>query len=491
MMLSRQGFPAHQKAMYALTAFFGVLYGLVTFVNHALFRTYAFDLGIKNQTLWYFAHGKMAYSSLLPELQGDISIFANHFEPILVFLAPFWWILGSWTLLVAQWAFVLWGGWGIYKLTQHWTASGWTAVAMAWLYYWGWGFFSAFGYDFHTNVLAAGCIPWALYYLWKQKVWAGLAVTLLWLSCKETQGLLLFFVGTGCLPMVWKQKKQRFMALGLAGLGLLWFGVVMKVVMPHFAEGRITYFHFHYSALGENGGDLIQSVLSDPISAIKLMFTNPYEQDKVPGNDKLKFILAMVWSGGFLLVLRPAWIWMMVPILLQKLWSDQPAHWGPFFHYNAELMPLLVLGLARVSQGVFTAPGKQWLLALLVLAAPEVTRRSLIWYRLYPWAREAVDFSFRPHYQRSFPVNELRSILKKIPEDASVAATDFVVPHLASRPDIFVLPDTGHAHYILKVMDDRDLPPDQQAALSQIQPKIQDEILWQEGPFLLWKRHGP
>ncbi len=490
-MLAQSRMPSSHKAMIWLTAGFGVLYACITFLNHALFRTYAFDLGIKNQTIWYFAHGKMAYSSLLPELQGDISVFANHFEPILVFLAPFWWIFGSWTLLIAQWFFVLWGGWGIFKLTKHWTSSGWNAVAMAWLYYCGWGFFSAFGYDFHTNVLAAGCIPWALYFLWKEKVWAWLGVTLLWLSCKETQGLLAFFIGTGCLPMVWKQKKQRILAFGLASLGLVWFGLVMKTVMPYFAEGRIHYFHFHYSALGEDGSSLIKSVLSDPIAALKLMVTNPYSQEKVPGNDKIKFILAMVWSGGFLLVLRPAWIWMMIPVLLQKLWSDQPAHWGPFFHYNAELMPLLVLGLARVLQKDITAPGKYWLLALLVLAAPEVTRRSLIWYRLYPWAREAVDFTFKPHYQRSFPVVELHEWLEKIPENAPLAATDFVVPHVANRAEIFVLPETGNARYILKVMDDRDLPPDQQSALDSIQPGNQDEILWQDGAFLFWKRQAP
>lgn len=471
-----------------LTLIYALIYGSITFVNHLLFRTNAVDLGIKNQTVWYFSQGRMATSSILPELQGELSVFANHFEPILALISPLWWIFGSWTLLIVQWAAVLWGGWGCFSVAKKWLSNPWHAVGIALTYYTGWGFFSAFGFDFHTNVLAAAIIPWFTYYLTQARILPALIMGFLWLSCKETQGLLMFFVATGLAWEFRKEKKQLKMALGFALMAITWFVLVLKLVMPHFAEGRLDYFHFQYSALGENGPDLVKNVLKNPLRAISLLVMDPYASEPQLAHYKMQFIWSLLISGAFLLFLRPVWIWMMLPVLLQKLWSDQPSHWGPFFHYSAELMPVMSLGFAMVLARNFSRKTVFWLLMFLSIAGLEIAKKSLVWYRLYPWARSAVDYTYPTHYQRSFSTSRLKEIIRQIPENVSVAATDFVVPHLADREEIFVYPHQPMAEYVLFVEDDRDLPAEERAAIDAARPGEDYEQLINEPPFYLWKR---
>src|SRR5688572_26649804 len=88
--------------VWIIILFFACVYFSISIYNHYNFRTFAFDLGIKNQVLWDYAHGRMNYNSLMPELDGKVNVLANHFEPVLFIFAPLYYIFGSYTLLLVQ-----------------------------------------------------------------------------------------------------------------------------------------------------------------------------------------------------------------------------------------------------------------------------------------------------------------------------------------------------------------------------------------------------
>lgn len=67
---------------------FSLWYAAISFVNHHLLRTFAYDLGIKNQAIWDYAHFRWNYNSIMAELNGEINVLANHFEPVIALFSP-------------------------------------------------------------------------------------------------------------------------------------------------------------------------------------------------------------------------------------------------------------------------------------------------------------------------------------------------------------------------------------------------------------------
>ena len=92
----------------------GIVYVLISLVNHFLFKTYGLDLGLYTHVMHDFLHFSIDDCSMFKE--APQSILAAHFDLYLLLLSPLVCLFGSYTLLIVQIAAVLLGGWGIYKL---------------------------------------------------------------------------------------------------------------------------------------------------------------------------------------------------------------------------------------------------------------------------------------------------------------------------------------------------------------------------------------
>ncbi|MFM7731138.1 MAG: DUF2079 domain-containing protein, partial [Flavobacteriales bacterium] len=99
-----------------------VLWALVSFVNHACFRTYALDLGMMNQALYQFSIGE---EPMFTQGLGEpMPYLCDHFSPALILFVPFQWVFGSYGLLVVQWMAALLTGW----LLLRWVQGRWSDV---------------------------------------------------------------------------------------------------------------------------------------------------------------------------------------------------------------------------------------------------------------------------------------------------------------------------------------------------------------------------
>ena len=170
--LLRHRLPSNLVEGLALTtaALFSLWYAAISFVNHHLLRTFAYDLGIKNQAIWDYAHFRWNYNSIMAELNGEINVLANHFEPVIALFSPLYWVFGHYTLLVVQWAAILLGGRAIWLLFQErLPAKPLYALLGIVSFYSFFGVFSALSFDFHTNVVAAMWVPWLFLAFYKKQ----------------------------------------------------------------------------------------------------------------------------------------------------------------------------------------------------------------------------------------------------------------------------------------------------------------------------------
>lgn len=143
--------------------FFGICYSLISLVNHYELRTYSLDLGMFNQALYSFAHLKSNLFTL--DVNGNIvNYFADHFSPITFLYAPFYYLLGSYTLLIIQIVAILFGGYGAYKYAKLQLDSKYLPLIVLFHFFVIWGIYSALSFDFHNNVVAAMLVPWLVYF---------------------------------------------------------------------------------------------------------------------------------------------------------------------------------------------------------------------------------------------------------------------------------------------------------------------------------------
>lgn len=465
---------------WTVMLFFACIYVSISIYNHYNFRTFAFDLGIKNQVIWDYAHGRMNYNSILPELDGRINVLANHFEPILFLLAPFYYLFGSYTLLIFQIVFILVGGYGIYKYIAE--ISGdriFSTTAMA-MFYAMWGVFAALSFDFHTNVLAAVIVPWLFYAIQRKKHWVWAITLAIILLCKENVAIWMFFVGLGIFFHWRKDKKRRSFGLYTAGISVIYFVLVMKYAMPFFADGKLAYMHFKYSALGNNWTEALKTVFTKPGYVFRLLFENHHSTGDMAFNEKAKWELHtfVFLSGGVFLLLRPQFLIMLIPVYMQKLMSDDPGKWSIYGQYSIEFVPIIVLATfcfinKSESQLVKVLAG-----LVLFLASFDATKEFIGFSKPLPYGKYLTNFYQPSHYKREFEIKEINYLIKALPKDASVSSMGYVIPHIADRKNIYQFPVIKNADFILLVDDQVNYYPLENLSFREKRDSLLNSGLW-------------
>ncbi|MDQ4138935.1 MAG: DUF2079 domain-containing protein, partial [Bacteroidota bacterium] len=252
------------KLLILILIFFGIIYGLISLVNHYNFRTYALDLGLVNHAVYDYAHFRVNYSTLLLDA-APMNFLGSHFSLLPVLFSPLYWMLGSYTMLVVQIAAVLFGGIGIYVYCWHRTANAALPLIVTAQFYLMWGIYSALAFDYHDNVVGAMCLPWFLHYFDQKKYLLATVFYVLLVISKENMALWGIFIAIACLGKYFSDKSARKVALGLAFITTLYFIVVTSVIMP---ELNTTHRQFaqliRYQHLGNSIGSIAQYIVQHP-----------------------------------------------------------------------------------------------------------------------------------------------------------------------------------------------------------------------------------
>jgi uncharacterized membrane protein len=407
----------------ALTALSAAGYAAISIYRFVHFGANGYDLGIQDQTVWGYSRLEMIPNTVLgvPNLLGD------HFNPILMVLAPFraMWDSAE-VLLVAQAILLAIAGVPIYLwATQRLGHAAGLAFQASYLVFWG--VLAGVVFDFHHVVFAVPAVSAALYAMLTGRnrlLWATIAIALL-----TREDVALTVLGIGIYVAV--VQRRRLLGSAVAAGSAAWLVMLLDVVIP--ALGGTPYQHWTYSALGTGPISAALFIVEHPIKSLQLLLS-PI--------DKLRVGLGTFANWLFLPLVSPIVV-IALPSFLERFWSSSSDLWS--FHFQYSMLPAPILAFAAVDT---VARLNEWggrrippLTDILLPAAALVASAVLTIAVVKPLAELNT-------YVSDARAAQIQQCLDVIPANASVAATDALVPHLTSRLRIYEVTRSTDADYI-------------------------------------------
>ncbi|WP_406094213.1 DUF2079 domain-containing protein [Kitasatospora purpeofusca] len=422
---------------WGLAGLFAALYACVAVNRHRRMLTQAYDLGIFEQAVRAYAHGEAP----VVLLKGPgYQLLGDHFHPLLATLAPLYRLFPSAvTLLLAQavlmalavvplarWAFDV-GGPRLAVLVGGLTGAS-------------WGIVEAVADDFHEIAFAVPLLAFAATALGRGRPVAAVLWALPLVLVKEDLGLTVAVVGALVFVRAGKGSGTRALGFGVAVFGLAATALTVLVVLPSFnPDGGFDYW-------GQMG---TREAAGAPWEVAGRLVWPP-----------LKWLLLglAAATAGFLGLRSPLAL-LCVPTLGWRLAADNSHYWGVSYHYSAVLMPLLLAALVDAVRrtGAFAGPepgsepgsgpgsGPGRVLARGRAAGPHraAVRRArralavaglvaLVTLPVYPLHELVAPGAWgtSPRLERA------RSMLARIPDGATVAASNRLAAHLAGRTTV-------------------------------------------------------
>ncbi|WP_455471142.1 DUF2079 domain-containing protein [Streptomyces angustmyceticus] len=404
---------------WTVTAVFFAVYTLVSVLRNDRMLNAGYDLGIFEQAIRAYAHGKAP----VVELKGPgFNLLGDHFHPILALIAPVYRLFPSAvTLLVVQAALM---ALACYPLTRwaHRAVGPATGLAVGCGLGASWGLVAGVTKDFHEICFAVPLLAFSVTALGQRRWWAAAAWALPLLLVKEDLGLTLAAIGG---YIAWQSLRERHtqppakqrlpLLLGaiLALIGVAGTAVEILVLLPAMnPRGGFDYWQQIPGQTPSAGGPT--SLLS-----LGLHFFWP------PMKWLLLFMLA---APTAFLGLRSPLTLLCVPTLAWRLLAGNEHYWQPNFHYNAILMPLVFAGLVDV---LHRRPD----------IAPPLRRRKAL---AFSAAFTAITVAVYPLHDLVLPsawrtpahVRTAQRLLARIPDGVTVASSNRLAPMLTGRTTV-------------------------------------------------------
>ena len=401
-----------------------VAYAAIGIYRHDHFASNAYDLGVQDQTIWGYSRLQMIPNTveMIPNLLGD------HFHPVLMAIAPLYWIWDDVRVLLVVQAVLLAAAaipifwWARQRLGLI------PALAFEAAYLTFWGVFSGVIFDFHHVAFAVPAVSFGLYAVLTNRnrlFWAMLALGLL-----TRENIALTFAAIGIYIAV-VQHRWRLGAAVIA-VSVAWFATLIEFVLPAIAGSP--YGHWTYDALGTGPGSALLHVIRHPLSSLRLLVDN---------SAKVKLVGGLLGAWLFLPVLSPLAL-VAIPTLFERLWSSNPALWSASFQYSLVIAPILAFAavdaLARLQNRFSLSRWRERVgvgVSLAVLTAGLILSFAVV-----------RPFDEVGTYISSKQVSDIQSCLTVIPADAAVSASTALLPHLSHRYQIYLLTMKRDADYV-------------------------------------------
>jgi uncharacterized membrane protein len=397
---------------------FAVSSSAISWLHWTTYQYHTFDLAFYVQAFWLMIHGKSTTTLL------GVSILGNHAEPIAFLILPLFALFPHPILpvIVQNMALATMSPVG-YRICRRLDFEPRPALlcSLALLLTPASGFVAL--HEFHTEAFAAPLL--LLLFLAHLRGSLGLY----WicfagaLACKENIALLLMFFSIA--EGVFCRDRRRLITWYIAPgcIALAWFVLYTLHLGPALNRGNVEYAAL-YSNLGGSTREIMANLVDHPS-----LFTQTIKNSLLQGNLFWGVLLPLLG----LPLLRPKWLFVAFPILLQHLLTWRSAEWNIYFHYGAPLIP--IFWIASLEACKFFPDHLRKLLPPLFISGCVVGQ----W--IVGPARQLAIEPFRTEWRERSARN---ATLALIPRQASVVAPLSYLSHLALREQLFSL------HHILK-----------------------------------------
>ena len=466
--------------MSVLVVAFVLFFSYLAIMRHMRLQSHGYDLGNYDQAIWNTAHGRPFEFT---NWRGKDEWFLQptrlgmHVEPILLLIAPLYWLWEDVrVLLILQALVVGLGGVGIWLLAR-WkfgervgTDSGgvraarwgqlfeWAALLMAAAFLLNTTFQWTVLGDFHGVTLVAGLAPFAFYFMLRQRYGWFLVFAVLIAATKEDMPLLVALMGLYILIFQgWRgsnsaRRKDALLVGSLTFIaGVAWFVVAFFLIIPHFNSGGASpYFARYQDILGAEGLTLtnIPKMIE---SSVGVIFSA----------ESLQYVAGLLLPSAFLALFDWPILLIGAPSLAINLLSENTLQRFLGSHHAVSLATLVmvatVTGIVRFTtrgrdrrslwgklfpSRMRLRPTSNWYFILTIIVL-SITLIVQYWNGATPLARAFTWPTMTPHYRLA------QRFFAQIPPDASVSVQQSLNPHLTQRRQITMLPFDASGEYLL------------------------------------------
>lgn len=383
-----------------------VTMSLLSLLRHWHYLSQAFDLGFYVQDVWAIGHG------IWHNTVGGFHVFADHFSPVLVLLAPVTYLPLAETLLVIQAVGMAFGLFPAYRIGARFGGARLGRLAALW-YGLSAAIWHAVMYDFHPVTLGVPLLMWLIAEVDtgqkpRKALLIGLGLALIREDLAVLAGVIMI---QGAL--LHRNRRLAWQSVVPASIGVIYIAGISLW------SGGMGGYHFWTRFSQGSGGFSIMNTLAGAVG-------NLARPDVIVS---FAAVLLPVLVFPALLGWRRSWPGLAI-ILLNGAVS-YGAQGSIYYQYFAPAVPFLIWGAAngwsrmrRDRVGLATVGTVSAFLLLgpiffLGYGLPDRFATTI----LSAGDRRAID-----------------ELMVEIPDSGAVSATDRLVPHLATRAEIYPFP---------------------------------------------------
>ncbi|MFE9022374.1 DUF2079 domain-containing protein [Streptomyces sp. NPDC007808] len=385
-------------------------YAIVSVGRYRHLGQRSWDLGIFEQVIRSYAH----LQAPVADLKGPgFNILGDHFSPVTALLAPLYRMFPSpVTLLVAQAALFALSAVPVTRAAVRLLGRA-RGLSIGVAYGLSWGLQQAVDFDFHEICFAVPVIAFSLEALLARRWRAALLWALPLLFVKEDLGMTVAAIAVVvALRARHDAPRAARYAIGVAVLGVVAVAVTLLLVIPSFNNAG-TY--DYWNKVNESGG-------GGPLDGL---------------DTKLRTLGWLLIPTSGLLALRSPLLLVALPTLGWRFVSSYSQYWGTDWHYNAVLMPVVVLALVDALDLSRHSP-RAWLRSYVNHLPAAVAAASVALTTSLPLS--AVTES--EIYRKPERTGAVERLLAQIPDGASVEANIAPISRLTSRCRVFWVSNT-------------------------------------------------
>lgn len=355
----------------------------------------------------------------------------DHFAPILLVFVPFYFVgFGNWFLTLTYVVSISLGALPIYWLAKDNLKNEKFHLLFPVAYLLYLPLWHIIQLDMHPAGLAISLFLFAFYFLSKEKYTQFLIFLITAMLCKENMPLVGAFFGLYIL--FFKKKKLLGSILALFGIFLFFFELQYLIPLLRGPEGY-SYFS-RYDYLGSHMSEMIKTILFNPIYVLRHIFIT----------DKIIYVVLLLAGVSFLPLFSPSTLLLSIPVFAQNIFSSSPNQYSFHNQYNSGIIPFLfisaIFGLKNLLKNKNDDSRKK---------ISKYVSRVMIFFMVI----SILEFSLGFLLRYACPTKHVfygHSLLKKIPKNASVSASNQIHPHLTHRKEIWDFPKgVGQAEYVI------------------------------------------
>lgn len=435
--LGLSGLKMTPKIARGITVEMYVIYVAVIFLctaaKYASYSHATYDFGIFSQMFEQMA--KTGLPNTTVERQGLVSHFAVHFSPVFYLMLPGYYLFRSpLYLLLVQAAVTGAGVFPVRRICRTLGLSEKMSLAMGAAYLLFPTMSNGTFYDFHENKFLSVFILYMVWFILENNFIGTAVFALLTLSVKEDAFIYVLAAAVWML-FAEKGKRTKIFASLIAVFSVVWFAGSCEIIK--LCGGEIMDGRFSNLSAGDNGGllDAVKTCFLDVGYLIKEVFsgadTQAYREMTYSGQ-KLEFVL---WTGAPLLFLPFAGkkkinLILLIPLVIINLASDWMYQYDVDFQYTYGTAALMIFAaLLCISE---LPREKMKFIGVSVLLICTLFTVSLT---LPKAEKYVVKYTFN---KEEYKLTD--EALEKIPDDASVTAYGFLMPHLSRIDDLHTCP---------------------------------------------------